>query len=496
MRKALRLNMALRGPVLLLLLGAIAVLVAACGSDPTATPRPTNTPLPTAVPVDTGAIVQQAVQEALSKAEKQLEEATAAAAKAREAALAAASAAASTAQKAAVAEVLAAAEKQLEEATTAAAKARDAAAAAAAATAAAAAAAAAAIAIPEWQLKYDAVLKAALAEGEVVIAMGGSASRNYGPRFDAFENETGIKVIAATGRGSQQVEKIRSEREAKLFTTDLWMTGVTSTKGANNIGALQDNFLEHFIRPDILDSNNWMDGKHWFPIGLENTTMAFCASPNVQFSYNTDLVDPSTLKSFNDLVDGRFKGMIVGILPWEPGQTNGEFWINTPALGTAFIDKLILESDAEWVVDGQQGVDLLANGVKAIFMPTGNASDDIDDLREQGLPVANHLGDGLAEGSVLGIGGTCSVSILKDAPNPNAQTIFLNWWYSADNLHAVQGITNDQSLRNDVSSNNLDPQYIRNPDIKYFFPEADPDVDPNNPGLAYARKVAEENGLR
>jgi len=477
MRKALRLNMALRGPVLLLLLGAIAVLVAACGSDPTATPRPT----PTATPIDTGAIVQQAVQEALSEAEKQLEEATAAAAKAREAAAAGASAA----QKAAVAEVLAAAEKQLEEATAAAAKARD-----------AAAAAAAAIAIPEWQLKYDAVLEAALAEGEVVIAMGGSASRNYGPRFDAFENETGIKVIAATGRGSQQVEKIRSEREAKLFTTDLWMTGVTSTKGANNIGALQDNFLEHFIRPDILDANNWMDGKHWFPNGLENTTMAFCASPNVQFSYNTDLVDPSTLKSYNDLVDGRFNGMIVGILPWEPGQTNGEFWINTPALGAAFMDKLILEVDAEWVVDGQQGVDLLANGVKAIFMPTGNASDDIDDLREQGLPVANHLGDGLAEGSVLGIGGTCSVSILKDAPNPNAQTIFLNWWYSGDNLHSVQGITNDQSLRNDVSSNNLDPQYIRNPDIKYFFPEADPDVDPNNPGLAYARKVAEENGLR
>ena len=26
--------------------------------------------------------------------------------------------------------------------------------------------------------------------------------------------------------------------------------------------------------------------------------------------------------------------------------------------------------------------------------------------------------------------------------------------------------------------------------------EADPDVDPNNPGLAFARKIAEENGLR
>ena len=188
--------------------------------------------------------------------------------------------------------------------------------------------------------------------------------------------------------------------------------------------------------------------------------------------------------------------MMVGILPWEPGQTNGEFWINTPAIGTAFMDKFILESDVEWVVDGQQGVDLLANGVKAIFMPTGNASDDIDDLAEQGLPVANHLGDGLAEGSVIGIGGSCSASLLKDPPHPNAQTIFLNWWYTSANLHAAQAVTNDQSLRVDTSVNNLDAQYIRNPDIDYFFPEADPDVDSNNPGLAYARKVAEENGLR
>jgi len=445
MKKTVRLKIALRGPVLMLLLGAIAALVAACGSDPTATPRPTATP------IDTGAIVQQAVQEALSKAENQLEEATAAAAKARDAA---------------------------------------------AATAAAAAAAAAAIAIPEWQLKYDAVLKAALAEGEVVIAMGGSASRNFGPRFAAFENETGIKVVAATGRGSQQVEKIRAEREAGLFTTDLWMTGITSTKAVQAVGALQDNFLEHFIAPDILDVNNWMEGKHWFPNGLENQTMAFCASPNVQFAYNTDLVDPSTLDSYWDLVDGRFDDLIVGILPWEPGQTNGEFWINVDSLGTDYLDALILNSNAEWVADGQQGVDLLANGVKAIFMPTGNASDDIDDLADQGLPVANHFGEGFAEGGVLGIGGTCSVSILKDAPNPNAQTIFLNWWYTASNLHATGGITNDHALRTDVSTNNLIPAYIRDANIKYFFPEADSSIEPGNPGLAYARKIAEENGMR
>jgi hypothetical protein len=133
---------------LVALSSVMALVMAACGGDdPIAPPTPT--------PIDTGAIVQQAVQEALTAAEKQLDEATAAAAKAREAdaaaaqaavakALTAAEKAAAEAQKAAVAEALAAAEKRLADATIAAEKARDAAAAAAAATAAAAAAAAAA----------------------------------------------------------------------------------------------------------------------------------------------------------------------------------------------------------------------------------------------------------------------------------------------------------------------------------------------------------------
>jgi iron(III) transport system substrate-binding protein len=349
---------------------------------------------------------------------------------------------------------------------------------------------------PAWEIEYEKVLEAALAEGEIVIAMGGSASRNFAPRFAAFEKETGIKVIAATGRGSQQVEKIRSEREAGVFSTDIWMTGTTSTKKVNAVGALKDNFLDHIILPDIADPKNWLDGKHQFPNGLENTTLTFCASPNVAFAYNTNLLDISTLDSYWDLLDDRFRGQIIGILPWEPGQTDGEFYINTPALGKPFMDKLILDMDVEYVADGQQGVDALAAGVYTIFMPTGNASDDIDELQEQGFPVANSFGEGMIEGGVLGIGGACSASLLKDPPHPNAQKIFVNWWYSAENLYEAGGITNDHALRLDVPTDNILPQYLRKPGVTYFFPETDPSVDPNNPGLAYAREIAEANGLR
>ena len=350
--------------------------------------------------------------------------------------------------------------------------------------------------IPAWQIEWDRVLAAAQEEGEVVVRMGGSASRTFSPRFEVFEEETGIKVIAETGRGSQQVEKVKAEREAGIFSSDIWMTGVTSSNNVRKIGALVNDVVDHIILPDVADTSNWLDGHHWIAdTGTRDTIFAFCASPSTQFAYNTDLVDASELDSYWDLIDGRFAGQIVGTIPWEPGQTNSDFYINTPALGEAYIEKVILESDVLWVADGQQGVDLLAFGEMSIMMYQGNSNDDIDDLEAEGLPVTNHFGQGYAEGGVISLGGACTMSLFDTPANPNAQAVFFNWWMSADNLHEAQGLSNDQSLRTDVPADNFEQTYARAPGITYFFPEMDDTIEANI-GLAFNRGLADANGLR
>lgn len=388
----------IRVPALMLLIAAMATLVAACGSDPTATP------VPTATPIDPNKLLE------------------------------------------------------------------------------------------DWEVEYNATLEAARAEGEVVIVMGGSASRNFAPRFQAFEQETGITVVAVTGRGSQQVEKFKAEREAGLFTADIWMTGVTSSNNAREAGIVGPLPEDFFIKPIVADESNWVDGHHWFADqNTRDTIFAFCASPSTQFAVNTDLVDLSTLDSYWDLIDGRFDGMIVGTLPWEPGHTNSDFYINTPDLGEEYIRKIMLDANVEWVADGQQAVDLLANGVKSVFVYQGNANSDIDDLADEGLPVVNHFGQGFAEGGVVSIGGTCAQSVFNDPANENAAKIFFNWWNSPENLHAAQGITDDQSLHASVLSNNLDEKWHRSE--SFFFPEMDDSIEANA-GLRFNQQVAEEAGLR
>ena len=272
------------------------------------------------------------------------------------------------------------------------------------------------------------------------------------------------------------------------------MTGVTSTNNARTAGIVGPFDQSALIKPSVADESNWLDGHYWFA-DSENrdTTFTFCAGPSTQFAVNTDLVDVSTLSSYWDLVDGRFDGQIVGTIPWEPGQTNSDFYINVPALGEEFIKKIVIDSNVDWVADGQQAVDLLANGVKSVFVYQGNANRDIDDLAEEGLPVLNHFGQGFAEGGVVSVGGTCSLAMFDQAPNPSARAIFLNWWLSPENLHAAQGITTDQSLHTGVLTNNLPEIYIR-PDNP-FFPEMD-DTVVANVGLEFNRKIAEEAGLR
>jgi ABC-type Fe3+ transport system substrate-binding protein len=347
--------------------------------------------------------------------------------------------------------------------------------------------------VPEWQVKYTKVLRAAQEEGEVVIVMGGAASRNFAPRFQAFEQETGIKVIAVTGRGSAQVEKFKAEREAGLYTGDIWMTGATSTNTARAAGIVGPMSDDVFIVPDLAPEN-WLDGHRWFADSItRDTAFAFCASPSSQFAINTDLVDASTLTSYWDLVDGRFDGQIVGTIPWEPGQTNSDFYLNNSLLGEDFVRKIVLDSNVEWVADGQQAVDLLANGAKAVFVYQGNANADIDELALAGLPIANHFGQGFAEGGVVAVGGTCTMALFDTPAHPNAQLTFLNWWASPKNLHAAQGITQDQSLHTGVLINNLPEQYIRSENP--FFPEMDDAIIPNV-GLEFNRQIAEEAGLR
>lgn len=84
---------------------------------------------------------------------------------------------------------------------------------------------------------WDKTVAMAKKEGQLVVVLGGGASRRYRPVFKFFENKFGIQTVVPTGSGRKQADRLLAERGAGKYKVDVIMVGPTSGSG----GALQEN---------------------------------------------------------------------------------------------------------------------------------------------------------------------------------------------------------------------------------------------------------------
>ncbi|MEE8517531.1 MAG: hypothetical protein V3S98_00220, partial [Dehalococcoidia bacterium] len=94
-----------------------------------------------------------------------------------------------------------------------------------------------------FQAEWDALIAAAQEEGELVVILGGAASRAYRPVIEHFGDLFDIKVTAATGRDGEHVSRILAEREAGLFLVDATHLGPTTTRTRAIPGGLSEQVL-------------------------------------------------------------------------------------------------------------------------------------------------------------------------------------------------------------------------------------------------------------
>jgi ABC-type Fe3+ transport system substrate-binding protein len=124
---------------------------------------------------------------------------------------------------------------------------------------------------------------------------------------------------------------------------------------------------------------------------------------------------------------------------------------------------LFTETELTLTRDPRLLIDWLAQGKfhLALFVAS-----DIDRAKEQGLPVES-LDRPLKEGSSIGSGfGT--VSYLNRAPHPHAARVFINWLLSREGQIAWQKNTGRNSLRTDISKDNIPREVIPTEEGNYF----------------------------
>jgi iron(III) transport system substrate-binding protein len=325
-----------------------------------------------------------------------------------------------------------------------------------------------------WQTEWQRTIQAAEQETEVSYYTVGEIGF-----VSEFEKKfPRIKVKVVQGRGNELLARIMAERRGGRILADVARIGNTSPYSLYQAKALQP-IAAGFILPEVKDESKWWSGKHQYvdtegkyifvPVGSVSINMV---------AYNSELVTPAELTSFWDLLNEKWRGRLVVIDPRSSGygRSGARTVYFNSQLGPGFLRRLFSEQVVMLSRDYRQAIDWLAQR-RFPLMLFGNG-DDVLQAKAQGLPVNVFDTAGWKEGGALEPG-AFTLAWLDKSPHPNAAKVFINWLLSREGQLAVQrdGGVND-SLRLDISKNELRPVARRKEGAKYMVTWKEEWIDP------------------
>jgi len=321
---------------------------------------------------------------------------------------------------------------------------------------------------PAWQQDWDKTVAAAKAEGQVTVYVHST----YGPVLTsgAFEKAfPGIKLTIVSGIENDLERRFTTERRAGKFLADVFMVGVLRSYDFMQAKML-DPIKPVLVLPEVVDESKWWQGKHHYSDPDKRYLFRYVASAQYgQISYNTKLLQPKEFTSFFDFLNPKWKGKILSRDIRTPG-TGGSairLFYYHPEMGPEFVRRLFAETDITLFRDRRQGLDWLANGK----FPICFWCEGVEKANEQGLPVDTFgrmkEGAGLSAGQAI-------LTLVNQAPHPNAAKLFINWFLSRDGQNNFQSALNKadgdapDSLRIDISKDEIAQRSRRIDGVKYL----------------------------
>ena len=328
-----------------------------------------------------------------------------------------------------------------------------------------------------WQDEWNRTIKAAEQEGQLILyslSEIGDAISNTG--FQKKFPKIKISVVAA--RGGEHVSRIMAERRAGKFLADVGNLGNTSPYTLYQSKVLEP-ITSSYILPEVKDESKWWQGKQHFIDPEGKYILVYVGAPLFLVGYNTKSVNPSSFKSYWDLLDPKWKGKIVVFDSKAGGfaATRDRFFYYNPELGPQFLRRLFSEMAPTLYARYPQGEDWLATGKYSLCLCRHQS---ISEAKSQGLPVDLMEPAQFKEG--VGVETRAKTMVLMNqAPHPNAAKVFLNWFLSREGQSDFQktgakylDAGAEGSLRIDISKEDIPPRNRLNPGIKYV-PQWNPD---------------------
>ena len=292
---------------------------------------------------------------------------------------------------------------------------------------------------------WERVLDAARKEGRVAVSIPTSAELRKEFESGFKKAFPGIELDLNVARGSSNINKIAEEQNAGVQSIDVHMGGTTSII----TGLLAANFLEpvlpFMLLPEVKDPKYWWAGHLWAD-NAKKFVYSFTAYMTETVWYNTTLIKPEELNSWDSLLDPKWKGKIAILDPRSPGSGESNWAFLLKIKGEQFLARLAAQ---EMLVGRnlRQLGEAVARGKSAISI--GVSFYTYQPFIKAGLPVRSisNIKEGYYAGS-----GSGNLALLKNQPHPNAAKVFANWLLSKEGQTAVTKALGQPTRRFDVDT--------------------------------------------
>src|SRR5512147_1014464 len=146
--------------------------------------------------------------------------------------------------------------------------------------------------------EWDKLVDAAKKEGKVTVSIPASAELKKQIE-EQFKNRYGIEVETFTARGGAAVRRMADEFKAGVRHFDLHIGGSSSIISGMLDEGILDPIEPWLALAEVKDPKQWWGGHLW----VDNTKRfiyTFQAYLPENIWYNTDLVKPNEIRSFDD----------------------------------------------------------------------------------------------------------------------------------------------------------------------------------------------------
>jgi len=272
--------------------------------------------------------------------------------------------------------------------------------------------------------QWQATLAKAKTQKLVLVNQEGKA---FDVLIEAFTKKFGIAVDQTVARPTQVVPRVKTEQANGQYVWDVWWATTSNMVSVAAPAGMLAKFDDYLIQPELKAASTW---RHPDYIYGDATRFVFTYSHEVSFSAyrNTAILPELKLDNLDALLEPKLKGKVV---IRDASAPNAGSWALAPlykAKGGPFLQKFLKETDPKVMENPQQlDIAIMRGGSAVAFGMQGSAYSQC--VRDGGCKTIQPMQQ-LAAASSRGL------AVFKNAPNPEAAKIFVNWVLSKEGQEA------------------------------------------------------------